>query len=211
MQNYLACLLVLCAADCVVAPPQFAADCEITTRASGIKHLVFFSCDWSFDATVTGVGAVGAITDYTQWELGITNNKIGLSPEGFGSKPLSTFATERVSACLPEAIVGETHTLNFTSKAVDADNLTDCTYWNSVRTNYSRYRFGYIGCDDLFYGYSSTEPGFRFVPTALGLVKEDNSDTVDRYEANLSWKYSGIVCPQSIPNLMLAFNTAPGS
>jgi hypothetical protein len=203
-------LLVLCASDCVVDVPEFGADCDVTTRPSGIQYLVFFSCDFQFDATVDGE-VYGPITDYTQWALGVTNKKISLSPEGYGAKPLSAFQTERVTACLPESIIGETHTVNFISKAMDEVALTDCTYWNTVRTNFNRYRVGYIGCDGYFYGKSTTEPGFRFTPTAIGNVKEDNNDTVDRYEANLSWKYSGIVCPQSIPNLLDAFTGDSGS
>jgi hypothetical protein len=200
-------VLILCATACAEDPPQFAVDCEIQTRESGISHFVLFACDFSFDAAVTGCGTVGAITDYTSWEQGIACGKISLSPEGYGAKPLSTFTTERISACKPEQIIGETHAMNFISKAVDNTNLTDCTYWNSLRSNWSKYTIGYIGCDGLWYGKSSTEPGFAFTLAGLGSVKEDNNDVADRYEANFTWKHSGLVCPINIPNLMDAFKT----
>ncbi len=199
-------ILTLCATDCHVNPPCFAEDCDITTRPSGIQFLIFFACDFSFDATVDAV-PYGPIADYTVWETAIANGHIGLSPEGFGSKPQSTPQTERVSACLPEAIISETHTIAFTSKSMDNTNLTDATYWNNIKTNYKRYRLGYVGCDGYFYGKSTTEPGYVFTPSALGLIKEDNNDTVDRYEANLSFKHNGIVIPQEITNLLTAFNT----
>ena len=204
-------LLVFCASSCANAVPNFPANCDIDTRPAGINFLVFFACDWTFSGNVTGIGPVGAITDVTQWTLGVDNNKIGLSPEGFGEKPLSTFTNERISACLPEAIVSEIHQVNFTSKAMDNTNLTDCTFWNTIRNDYNRYRVGWIGCDGFYYGLGATEPGFRLSIQAAGSVVENNNDTAQRYEFNFSFNHSGIVCPQNVPNLMDAFASDAGS
>jgi len=199
----------LCATDCHIDVPCYAADCDILTRPSGIRYLVFFSCDWSFDATVDIDGVptvIGPITDYTEWQTGVSAGFIALSPEGFGDKPLPTFQTERVTACLPEAIISETHVVNFTSKAMDNTLYTDVSYWNTIRTNYRRYTVGYYGCDELYYGSGTSEPGFEFTPVSLGSIKENNSDAVDRYEAQLQFKNIGIVVPQNIPSWLTAFN-----
>lgn len=202
--------MALCASDCIQAAPRWTNACNITTRSGGIKNLVFFTCNFKFNANVVtpsgATVAIGSATDYTQWRIAVANRLISRTPDGYGEKPLSSFTTERLVACSPEAIVSETHTVSFISKDVDATNLDDCTYWNTVRNNYYTYRLGWIDCNGYFYGSGdSTDPGLAFVPTALGMVIPNNNDESIYYQADLSFKNSGIICPQNIVNLNDAF------
>lgn len=204
--------LTLCASACrEETPVAWDNACnDITTRSGGIENLIFFSCDWTFSGTVTIDGVdtqIGAITDYTQWAIGVANRFIVRSPVGIGEKPAATPTTQKLTSCTPDQVTGETHAVNFQSFAADTTNLTDCTYWNGIKTNYYKFRVAWLGCDELVYVKSSTEPGFQFSYSSLGYIQTNDSKTPNYYEANLTFDYLGIPCPYEVPNLEGAFNT----
>lgn len=174
------------------------------------------SCNFQFASsgavnvtTPTGsIISVGLISDVTSWDIGIQNNMIRVSPTGLGDKPESTFTNARFSSCLPEEIASETHIINFQSFDIDADNFWDRTYWNNIRTNYSKYRLLYQDCNGIiYYTGNVTDPGFSFVPTVgPTYVIPQTNDEKAFYQANLSFKFEGIPAMIEVAGLDFSFD-----
>lgn len=189
----------ICANTCAPDAPYWSADaCNIQTSPGGIAFLIFAVCNFRFNAIITKADgttvSIGAITDPESWRVAVHNRLISRSPEGYGEKPSSSFTTERVRACTPEGIASKTHSVNFISKDTDPVNFTDVDYWTNIETNYDRFRLMYQGCNEIiYYSGDADDPGFQFTPTVLGYVKPNNNDENDFYEANMSFKYRGIV------------------
>lgn len=210
---------MLCSSSCGggSAVPRFPTGCVLETRKGGIPNLIFMSCNVRFAgdgetsvSLTTPTGStiqVGKITDYTSWAILVQNNMVRISPEGLGDKPESTYTQQRLSSCRPEQIASETHTINFQSYQVDTDNFSDRTYWNQVRRNFDKYRLVYIDCNGIIYYSDDVEdPGFEFVPTALGYVIPQVGETDNAYyQANLSFVYEGIPAMVEVPNINEAF------
>lgn len=210
--------MALCAASCSAAVPRYPTGCTFSKRKGGIPNLIFMSCNWKFATAAEGsvqiqtpTGSIittGVITDPTSWDIGIQNDMIRISPTGLGEKPESTFTTARFSSCLPEEISDETHAINFQSFQIDPDNFYDRAYWNNVRTNFPKFRLIYIDCNDIiYYTGDVSDPGFEFVPTALGYVIPQVGQTDKAYyQANLSWSYEGIPDMISVAGLDFSFD-----
>lgn len=207
----------LCASSCNAPVQRWAGGCSFNKRAGGIPNLIFISCNLQFAvAPATSVSVItpagttismGRITDYTSWALAVQNNMARQSPEGIGEKPESAFTNARFSSCRPEEIASETHTVNFQSFDIDPDNFYDRTYWNSVRTNYTKYRLMYMDCNGIIYWTGDpSDPGFEFSPTALGYIIPNTSNDKAYYLANTSFIYEGIPAMVEVPNIEAAFN-----
>lgn len=208
----------LCSSSCNAAVPRFPTGCTFEKRAGGIPNLLFLSCNARFAAanqtsvsvtTPTGsIISVGRITDYLSWALLVQNNMVRTSPVGLGEKPESTFTNQRFASCLPEEISSETHIINFQSYQMDNDNYYDRTYWQNVRTNFTKFRLMYLDCNDvIYYTGDPTDPGFEFVPTSLGYIIPQVGQTDKAfYQANLSFVYEGIPAPIEVANIMTALN-----
>lgn len=207
---------MLCAASCNAAVPRFPTGCTFSKRAGGIPNLIFMSCNFRFatsgsitiqDPTGANIN-IGLITDPTSWELGVQKNMIRISPTGLGDKPESTFTNARFSSCLPEEIASETHLVNFQSFDIDADNFYDRAYWNTIRTNYPKYRLLYQDCNGIiYYTGDVTDPGFAFVPTVgPTYVIPQTNDEKAFYQANLSFKYDGIPAMIEVAGLDFSFD-----
>lgn len=208
----------LCSSSCGnnAEVPRFPTGCVFEKRKGGIPNLIFISCNFRFaDSDESSVSitdpngvtfSVGRITDSTSWAAGVQHNMIRISPEGLGEKPQSSFTNARFSSCRPEEIASETHAINFQSFQVDNDNFYDRTYWQTVRTNFNKYRLLYWDCNEnLFYTGDPTDPGFEFVPTVLGYNIPQIGQTDNAfYEANLSFVYEGIPAIISIAGLQEA-------
>lgn len=210
---------MLCSSSCGnnAAVPRFPTGCIFEKRKGGIPNLIFLSCNARFATeaedyiTLTdsdGVSfSVGTITDPTSWSALVQHDMVRISPEGIGEKPASSYTQERVSSCRPEEIASETHTLTFQSKQVDNDNFYDRTYWQTVRTNFNKYRVLYWDCNqNLFWTGDPEDPAFEFVPTELGYVIPPIGQTDNAfYQANLSFVYEGIPAIINVPGIEEAF------
>lgn len=202
----------LCVSTCASDTPLlWEQACDMQFRNSGIDFGIFFRCDWQFNGTVTinnEALSIGPVTSLDAWRTGIANRYIVKTPDLIGSKDASSFTTARIRSCLPEAITGETHTVSLISKNTDPDNLTDCTFWSTIKTDYLKYKFAWVGCDGLYYGADDTnEPFFDWVPVSpFGWVIADDSEVPQEYQATVSFNLLGDVCPTSIPGLKDIFS-----
>lgn len=209
--------MALCASSCNAAVPRWVGGCNIQTRDGGINQLIFLSCNWKFatvaegSVTITtptgGSIVTGVITDYTSWAIGVQNNMIRPSPEGLGEKPEPSSTLTRFSSCRPEEIESTTHQVNFQSFDVDTDNYYDRTYWNTICTDYGKYRFLYRGCTGLvYYTGDPSDPGFRFTPQVIDNVIPQLQDNKQFYQANLSFLFNCIPEPLNVVNLDTALD-----
>lgn len=205
--------MALCADDCLVeVPSQWDLGCDIETRDGGVKYIGFFSCNWAFGTTVSinGIPTVtGPITDYTAWELGVHNKLITISPIGDGEKTASTFGTQQLVACNPPAITSQVHNISFLSYSIDPTNLEDRDYWHGIRINYTKYRLFYWDCNDIIY-YSgvSADPGFSFSLSVLDyIIPKGDPLPPAYYQADLSFRYKGIVPMIQVTGINTAFET----
>lgn len=197
----------ICAPSCHIAVPTSSSTCVKKTKPGGIKFLAVISCDWGFDTTVTINGvptAVGPITDVDNWILGINYGFIGLSPEGYGEKPASDKTTEQLTACEPDAVVGEDHTINFISKFMD-DDFTQCTFWSALKSNRGSYTIVYIDCNDLVYVKNQTgQPGWKFSLSGnADLIHPAGNNEKMRFEFSPVFRHDpddGLICPLEIPD-----------
>lgn len=142
--KYMLAQRAYCADDCATTVPQApGAGCDITTRKGGIKRLIFAACDLTLNDP----------TDLAEWALAIAANKIHASGEILGSKPKGTFTKKKVASCQPETVVGGEKTINFSDYNADLAAASDYDFWNGIFTKQRRLVFGYIDCDDNFYGF----------------------------------------------------------
>lgn len=207
--------MALCSSSCGnnAAVPRFPTGCVFDKRKGGIPNLIFLSCNARFagddETSVTltsptgSTFQVGKITDWHSWAALVQHNMLRISPEGLGDKPESSYTLARFSSCRPEEIASETHVLNFQSYQIDVDNFSDRTYWQTVRTNFTKYRVIYQDCNGIIYYTGDPEdPGFEFVPTALGYVMPQIGQTDNAYyQANLSFVYEGIPAMIEVVNI----------
>jgi hypothetical protein len=176
------------------------------------------SCNVAFNATLdlSSLGGsasvvVGNTDAAASWTELINNNLVWVSPLGVGSKPETEKQRLKLTSCTPESIVGNTHTINFRSYAMDQTSFSEADWWNAVLEKPTAFTFGYVGCDDLLYldydaytaGASTAStpaeinPGFEFSVQTLDYIKEEDSTQPDRYETAFSFEYNKIVRPVS--------------
>jgi len=163
-------------------PINYQQSCNVVTRTSGIKFLIFFKNGVTFDESTD------PITDWENWQTKVANGDIIITPElATGEHPETDDTTEPISTCGTDAVVNETHSINGTVKKLDADEK-DFTFFNTLKTNLYNYNVGWIGCDGLVYVGSNTSPGFT--PNGkINHVQDENDGTFQRYVLNLTFKY----------------------
>lgn len=145
MKNPVYCIQrAFCNDDCATTVPQApGTGCTITTRKGGMKRLVFAACDYTFVD----------ITDLVEWQAALLANKIHASGEILGSKPKGSFTKKKVASCRPEQVVGGEKVINFSDYNADLAAFTDYDFWNQIFVKQLQLVFGYLDCDDNFYGF----------------------------------------------------------
>ncbi len=180
-----------CNSDCTEAVPQFpGAGCEIQTRPSGIRRLVFAKCDIDF----------ADITDLAEWTTKLTANDLHATGEIKGSKPRGTTTKKKLASCLPEKVVGGTKSINFTDANSDNAAFADYDFYNHIIENQGNLVFGYTTCDDLFYGFI---PNFSLDHDD---VRTDNSDDEMVFDGIITYNGVSMIKPISLPGLNAVLN-----
>lgn len=177
--------MAICNASCAVSIPcPLDAGCSIQTRAGGIKQFAIVKCSYTF----------ADISDREEWEAAITAGNAVISGQVLGQKPKGTFTKKRISSCSPESIVGAEKQITFQDYNVGnvyAANAHCAAYnfWNTVLTEASSYQFGYITCDNLFYGLVTD---FQI---EIDEVIEDNNTGSTYFDGTILWNQVQMICP----------------
>jgi hypothetical protein len=191
----------ICISPCIADLPQsLAAVCKEEGRPSGINHLIIAQCDVKF------VEGENPVTDVQSWKDFVDAGKIMLSPLlAEGEKPEPDNQTQRISACRPEIVINQTHSVTGHSIIADAENLDDFKFWNELGENLSSYLIGWLGCDGLVYGdWNNDKPGF-IMSGLPSHVKATTNDEDDMFMFNFEFKKKGIVVPVKVDNFLTAF------
>lgn len=180
--------MAICNPSCAVSIPcPLDSGCSIQTRAGGIKQFVIVKCSYTFDD----------ITSIVEWETAVAAGNVVISGQVLGQKPKGTFTKKRISSCSPESIVGAEKQITFQDYNV-GNNYTSnahCAaydFWNTILTEASSYQFGYITCDNLFYGLIND---FQI---EIDEVIEDNNTGSTYFDGTILWNQVQMICPISI-------------
>lgn len=181
----------VCNSDCAVDIPQFPeAGCEIVTRPSGIKRVIFARCDTVFLD----------LTDTAEWETKLTAHEVHATGLIKGAKPKGSFTKKKLDSCSPEKVTGGTKTINFTDANSDNATMADYDFYNHHQTNAGNEVFGYLTCDELFYGW------FSDFSIELDDVRTDNSDDEMVFDVSIQYKAITMQKPILIAGLNAVLN-----
>jgi hypothetical protein len=177
----------VCAAACAVSvPPAYTAGCGVTQRQGGVHRLVFIACDYTFTD----------ITDPAEWAQAITDGDVVISGALLGQKPKGTATKKKTSSCAPEAVVG--YERSITAQDFNADpnydlggiaaTYRDFAFWNTLMQNSAKYKFGFVTCDQRFYGVFN-----NFTLEADQVIPESSTDPM---YWDVAVAFSGITLPE---------------
>lgn len=189
-----------CGVSCTVTVPTYPnAGCDVVTRPAGAKKLVFMACDQTF----------ANITDLEEWADKIAANKLHASGECNISKPKGSLTKKKLVSCRPEQVTGGTRTLNFTDPNADNETFGEYTFWNFIQQNQNKLVFGYVTCDDLFYGFKptgGTGTAGDLTQFAIDLddTRVEDSNENAQIEGTITWLDKLMSKPVSIPGLSAA-------
>lgn len=189
-----------CGAACTTVIPQYpGGGCEIVTRPSGAKKLIFMACDQTFTD----------VTDLAEWTAMMTANKLHASGEIRASKPKGSLTKKKLVSCRPEMVTGGSHTLVFVDPNADNDTFGEYAFWNTIQEKQSQLLFAWVTCDDLLYG---------FIPSAgvAGTLQEfaievddtrtENNEEEASIEGTITWSKKTMLVPVSVPGLAAALS-----
>lgn len=187
-----------CAVACTVVIPQYpGGGCDVVTRPSGIKKLVFSACDHVFVD----------ITNLTEWGTAITANKIHASGEIRGSKPKGSLTKKKLLSCRPEQVTGGSHTITFVDPNADNEAFGEYDFWNFIQLNQNRLLFGYTTCDDLLYGFQpTTAPAGALTEFSIEVddTRTESSEEEASIEGTVTWLSKQMLTPVLVPGLNAA-------
>lgn len=175
-----------CPSGCAVnlpAAPQ--SGCNIVTRPSGVGRLVFMKCDASFLD----------ITDLAEWTTKMTAHTVHASAEIKGSKPKGSFNRKKLASCRPEKVVSGQKSIAFTDSNADNTTFADYDFWNHIMENQETLQFGYVTCDDLFYGFIGD------FSLEIDDVRTDTDQDEMVFDGTINWSSVQMETPVSIPGL----------
>lgn len=124
------------------------------TRQGGFERFILLDCDQVFVD----------LTDDAEWQTLADNDKLIVSPPGFGTiiKPETT--KEKLTACSPEQVIDEISGFDWMTKLFDNSSYLDFDFEDDLKNLTGSKTVMWIGCDRLLY-YSNQwatgeNPGF---------------------------------------------------
>lgn len=180
--------MAICNPSCTVnVPCPLNVGCSIETRAGGIKRFAIVSCGYEFQD----------ITSVAEWTAAVASGDVAISGVVLGQKPKGTFTKKRISSCSPEAITGAEKQITFQDYNVGNNYAQNAhcaayTFWNTILSNPESYQFGYITCDNLFYGLVTD---FQI---EIDEVIEDTNLGSTYFDGTILWNDIQMICPISI-------------
>ena len=175
-----------CNSACGVTIPAVpAVACSSDTRAAGVSRIIVASCEIVFNS----------LSDLEEWADFITANKIHASGMVLGQKPKGSYTKQKLASCKPEQVTGGTHTITFKDYNSDLEDGADYDFWKFVQDNQNNLKFGYIDCNDNFYGFIEN------FSADIDDVRGENSEEAMYFDGTLTWLSKTIVKPINIPGL----------
>ena len=175
--------------------------CSMTesTRKGGFERFILLDCD----AVIT------SLVDANEWQTLINNNRLVVSPKGFGKLINPDLKKELLSACSPEQVIDEIAGFEWFTKLFDNVTYFDFDFENDVKSSYSSKNVLWIGCDGLLYfNYkwtAGTNPGFGNISAEVSRTSEAGN----LQQLNINVKFNnyqkglkGILLPQSVLNVI---------
>jgi len=180
-----------CNSECADDILQIAGSgCEIITRPAGIKRVIFGRCDITFLD----------LQDLDEWAAKLTANEIHATGDILGSKPKGSTTKKKLASCRPQQVTGGTKSIAFTDSNSDNTNFTDYAFYNSVQLNSGGMVFGYITCDDLFYGW------FSDFSAEVDDVRSESNEEEMVFDMTLEYNAIQMMVPVLIPGLDAILN-----
>ena len=136
------------------------------TRQGGFERFILLDCDQVFVD----------LTDDAEWQTLADNDKLIVSPPGFGTiiKPETT--KEKLTACSPEQVIDEISGFDWMTKLFDNSSYLDFDFEDDLKNLTGSKTIMWIGCDGLLY-YSNQwatgeNPGFGGIAIDVYRVSE---------------------------------------
>jgi len=146
--------------------------------------LIFAKCDYTFTD----------ITDLNEWDTAITANEIHSSGEILAQKPKGSFEKQRYASCIPERSVNGTKSI--TLKDYNADpTFGEFDFWNGVIADQDTLVFGFIDCEDNFYGW------FEDWSLELDNVIPETTEEANYFDGSIEFEELTMTKPQLITGL----------
>lgn len=177
----------ICTKDCGFIPFKPAGfSCNASRRQGGVKHLVFAHCSVS----------ISDFYDLAQWCKYINEGKIVLSNELLANKPEAEAINRKLYTCAPDNYTGSIRTIAF--QDFNGDNVynDDYNFWNYLLKESPNYQFGWITCDDYFYGFDKD-----FNLEVSNQIEEENTGLAF-WVGKVRWTSFYDTEPVFIPNLL---------
>lgn len=173
----------ICGSD-ILSIPNY---CQTNFRNGGISHLIFIKCeDYPF--------APEYESDYIAWESFVTNYCVFITNKLRAEKPTTTVSKLKTSFCRPDTIVGMSKTINFVDFNSYEDYF-DLKFWDYMLKYDKKYKFGFITCDNLFYGFYDFE-------LEVDVEISDDSKTPERKSGVLNFNGVEVLKGYKVDNLV---------
>ncbi len=125
-----------------------------STRKGGFERFFMIDCD----------SIITDMTSTTEWQALVDNDKLIISPPGFGKVIKPETKKEQLSACSPEEVIDEISGFEWHTKLFDNDTYLDFDFENDIKEGYASKNVMWLGCDGLLYHnykwVAGTNPGF---------------------------------------------------
>lgn len=183
-----AAILLFCPASCTPTVPVPAGTaCKVVTRKGGIKRFAFAKCTVDFTL----------ITDLAEWQTLMTAGDVRLTGDIKGQKPKGSFTKKKVTSCSPEIVTGSQKSVTYQDYNSDDTAFTDYAFYNAMIAQQGQWVFGYVTCDDLFYGFTG-----NFTVEVDDVREEDVKDNT-YFDVAIMYEQLLMTVPVKIPGLSL--------
>lgn len=115
--------------------------CTESLLVGGISYLFVKECGYEFDESSAG-----------EWNTAISNGKVRVVGPVLGSKSEASFTTRKIDSCNPERVGAAVRSVTFQDHN---PNINVDAFYNDLLSQAQNFDFGYMDCNDRFYGWTS--------------------------------------------------------
>ena len=172
-----------------------------STRKGGFERFMFIDCDV----------VMSNVTSPAEWQALIDDDRIIISPPGFGKLSKPELKKEKLKACSPEQTIDEITGFEYETKLFDNVTQYDFDFENDVKEKHTNKNVVWIGCDGLlYYNYkwvAGTNPGFSGI--AAEVYRDSEVDSLQKLHIDVKFNtyqkgLKGIPLPQTVLDVLFA-------